>query len=49
MRLRPASQSPYSALSLFAIDPVYIGLDGLGGVEQPEVEDVRHALSRVAA
>ena len=43
----PGESSPYSALSLFAIDPVYIGLDGLGGVEQPQVEAVRHALSRV--
>ena len=43
----PGESSPYSALSLFAIDPVYIGLDGLGGVEQPQVEDARHALSSV--
>jgi len=43
----PGESSPYSALSLFAIDPVYIGLDGLEGVEQPQLEDVRHALARV--
>ncbi len=28
----PGEASPYSALSVFAIDPIYAGFDGLPGV-----------------
>ena len=31
----PGEASPYSALSVFAIDPIYIGLEGLAGVDMP--------------
>ena len=41
----PGFASPYSALSVFAIDPIYIGLDGLAGVEPPKLESVRRALA----
>jgi len=44
----PGQASPYSALSVFAIDPIYIGLDGLAGVEPQQVERVRGALAYVA-
>ena len=44
----PGEASPYSALSVFAIDPIYIGLDGLGGVAPQQVERVRRALASVA-
>src|ERR1700683_1779616 len=37
--------SPGSAFS--AIDPIYIGLDGLAGVEPPKLESVRRALAQV--
>ena len=40
----PGEASPYSALSVFAIDPIYIGLDGLAGVDPPQVERVRRML-----
>src|SRR5512137_928141 len=43
----PGEASPYSALSLFAIDPIYIGLDGLAGVDPREVERVRKTLAQV--
>ena len=43
----PGFASPYSALSVFAIDPIYIGLDGLAGVEPPKLESVRGALAQV--
>ena len=43
----PGEASPYSALSVFAIDPIYIGLDGLAGVGPRQVERVRRALARV--
>jgi 4-alpha-glucanotransferase len=42
----PGEASPYSALSLFAIDPIYVGLDGLTGVERERVDRVRRALAR---
>src|SRR5271170_7364766 len=41
----PDQASPYSALSVFAIDPIYIGLDGLAGVDPQQVERVRGALA----
>ncbi len=44
----PGFSSPYSALSVFAIDPIYIGIDGLAGVPPQEVERVRRALAQVA-
>lgn len=44
----PGEASPYSALSVFAIDPIYIGLDGLAGVDSPQVERVRSELAHVA-
>jgi 4-alpha-glucanotransferase len=43
----PGEASPYSALSVFAVDPIYIGLDGLAGVAPRQVERVRRALARV--
>ena len=43
----PGEASPYSALSVFAIDPIYIGLDGLAGVDPRQVERVRRALAHV--
>ena len=43
----PGEASPYSALSVFAIDPIYIGLDGLAGVAPRQVERVRRALAHV--
>jgi 4-alpha-glucanotransferase len=43
----PGEASPYSALSVFAVDPIYIGLDGLVGVAPRQVERVRRALARV--
>lgn len=43
----PGEASPYSALSLFAIDPIYVGLGGLAGVERERVDRVRRALARV--
>jgi 4-alpha-glucanotransferase len=43
----PGEASPYSALSVFAIDPIYIGLDGLAGVDSRQVERVRGALVHV--
>jgi 4-alpha-glucanotransferase len=43
----PGEASPYSALSVFAIDPIYIGLDGLAGVAPRQVERVGRALARV--
>ncbi len=43
----PGEASPYSALSVFAIDPIYIGLEGLAGVAPDELERVRCALARV--
>jgi len=43
----PGEASPYSALSVFAIDPIYIGLDGLAGVAPREGERVRRALAHV--
>jgi 4-alpha-glucanotransferase len=43
----PGQASPYSALSVFAIDPVYIGLDGLAGVDPQQLERVRRALAQV--
>ena len=44
----PGEASPYSALSVFAIDPIYIGLDGLAGVDPQRVESVRRSLAHVA-
>lgn len=44
----PGMASPYSALSLFAIDPIYIGVDRLPGVAPGAVERVRRALRDVA-
>lgn len=44
----PGEASPYSALSVFAIDPIYIGLEGLAGVEPQRVERVRRSLAHVA-
>ncbi len=44
----PGEASPYSALSVFAIDPIYAGFDGLPGVTPAEVERVRRALRDVA-
>lgn len=43
----PGEASPYSALSLFAIDPIYIGLDRLAGVTPEAVAGVRRALEHV--
>ncbi|HVA83584.1 MAG TPA: 4-alpha-glucanotransferase [Candidatus Binataceae bacterium] len=43
----PGEASPYSALSVFAIDPIYIGLDGLAGVAPQQVARVRGALAHV--
>jgi len=43
----PAEASPYSALSLFAIDPIYVGLGGLANVERERVDRVRRTLARV--
>src|SRR5271169_4166427 len=43
----PGEASPYSALSVFAIDPIYIGLDGLAGVGPQQVARVRDALAHV--
>jgi 4-alpha-glucanotransferase len=43
----PGEASPYSALSVFAIDPIYIGLDGLAGVIPGDVERVRRELAHV--
>ena len=43
----PGEASPYSALSVFAVDPIYIGLDGLAGVDSRQVERVRGALVHV--
>src|SRR5258707_43833 len=45
----PGQASPYSALSLFAIDPIYIGLDGLAGVSSPQVDSMRRALAQLPA
>ena len=39
----PGEASPYSALSVFAIDPIYVGVDSLPGVAPAEVERVRRA------
>ena len=44
----PGEASPYSALSLFAIDPIYIGLDGIAGVAPEAAARVRRALEHVA-
>src|SRR3984893_3935424 len=44
----PGEASPYTALSLFAIDPIYIGLDGLTGVTPDAGARVRRALAHVA-
>jgi 4-alpha-glucanotransferase len=44
----PGEASPYSALSVFAIDPIYIGLDGLAGVQSAQIERVRSELAHVA-
>lgn len=43
----PGMASPYSALSLFAIDSIYIGIDGLPGVAPQAVAAVRRALRDV--
>lgn len=43
----PGFASPYSALSVFAVDPIYIGLDGLAGVDARRTESVREALASV--
>ena len=43
----PGFASPYSALSVFAVDPIYIGLDGLAGVDARRTERVREALASV--
>lgn len=43
----PGMASPYSALSLFAIDPVYIAIDDLPGVTPQAVTRVRKALHEV--
>jgi 4-alpha-glucanotransferase len=45
----PGEASPYTALSLFAIDPIYIGLEGLAGVTPDAIARVRRALAQVAA
>ncbi len=44
-RPRPERRDPYSALSVFAIDPVYISLTELEGIEAPAI-DAAHAGSR---
>jgi len=43
----PGEASPYTALSLFAIDPIYVGLGGLAGVGRERMDHVRRALARV--
>ena len=43
----PGEASPYSALSLFAIDPIYIGLDGIPGVAPDAVARLRRALEHI--
>jgi 4-alpha-glucanotransferase len=43
----PGEASPYSALSVFAIDPIYIALDDLPGVASHEIARVREALADV--
>ena len=37
--------SPYSALSVFSIDPLYISLDGLAGVPHAELQSARTQVS----
>jgi 4-alpha-glucanotransferase len=43
----PGMASPYSALSLFAIDPIYVGISDLPGVAPKTVARVRRALHDV--
>src|SRR5581483_5995504 len=43
----PGMASPYSALSLFAMDPIYIGIERLPGVAAEGVAEVRARLSGV--
>jgi 4-alpha-glucanotransferase len=43
----PGEASPYSALSVFAIDPIYIALDDLPGVASRELARVRESLAHV--
>jgi 4-alpha-glucanotransferase len=40
----PGETSPYSALSVFAIDPIYLSLGRLPGINRPECEAARAAL-----
>lgn len=47
--LGPAETSPYSALSVFAIDPLYIALDGVAGISPADLDRARgHARRRMA-
>src|ERR1700761_6457304 len=39
----PGELSPYSAMSVAAIDPCYIALDGLAGIDQAAVVEARAA------
>jgi 4-alpha-glucanotransferase len=43
----PSETSPYSALSLFAIDPLYISVAALEGIEPAALDAARTAASRV--
>ena len=43
----PGEASPYSALSVFAIDPIYLALDDLPGVTPHEIARVRESLADV--
>lgn len=37
----PGEASPYNALSVFAIDPLYISLDGVAGIPGADIEQAR--------
>jgi 4-alpha-glucanotransferase len=40
----PGEASPYSALSVFAIDPIYITIEGLAGISAPALRGAREEL-----
>ncbi|MBV8451377.1 MAG: 4-alpha-glucanotransferase, partial [Deltaproteobacteria bacterium] len=40
----PGETSPYSALSVFALDPIYLSLSPLPGISQAECDEARAAL-----